>query len=168
MGHEEHKDAARAISQVACAVLIVTDTRTEAEDKSGGLAKSLLLSEGHRVSSYALIPNDPSRILQQLDSFLSGEGELLLVSGGTGLGSRDLTIETVAPRLERELPGFGELFRYLSYKEIGSSAMLSRATAGTIGRKLIILLPGSHKAVELALTRLILPELRHLFREITR
>ena len=143
-------------------VLTVSDSRTPATDTSGPLIQRLLSEAGHTVSDTELVPNEPSRIRAALRRFLHSPAQCLVVTGGTGLGRRDLTIETIAPMLERTLPGFGELFRTLSYGEIGSAAMLSRALCGTSGGKLVCCLPGSEAAVRLGVGKLLVPELAHL------
>jgi molybdenum cofactor biosynthesis protein B len=162
---------AEASGRVArCAVVTVSDSRTEATDESGPLARRLLESGGHTVVESALLRNDESRVRQLVEQLVARDDiDVVILSGGTGLGSKDRTIEAIRPLLERELPGFGELFRSVSYDEqIGTAALLTRALAGTSGRTLVVSLPGSKAAVELALTRLLLPELSHLLREIQR
>lgn len=162
---------AEAAQRVArCAVITVSDSRTEATDESGPLAKGLLESAGHTVVATSLLRNDESMVRERVEALLTrGDVDVVVLSGGTGLGSKDRTIEAVRPLLERELPGFGELFRWVSFSEqIGTAALLTRAIAGVAKRTLIVSLPGSKAAVELALTRLLLPELPHLLREIQR
>jgi molybdopterin adenylyltransferase len=162
---------AEAAGRVAkCAVITVSDSRTEATDESGPLAKRLLESGGHTVVATSLLPNDEAGVRQRVEALIArGDVDLIVLSGGTGLGSKDRTIESIRPLFERELPGFGELFRWVSFSEqIGTAALLTRALAGVAQKTLIVLLPGSKAAVELALTRLLLPELSHLLREIQR
>jgi len=162
MSHVEHKDSAAGIS-ARCAVITLSDTRNEATDTSGGKIKSLLGAEHHLLNYYAIIPDEPrelGRLLQELIS--SGDVDVILTNGGTGISRRDQTIEVVENLLTTKLSGFGELFRMLSYQQIGSSAMMSRAVAGIARDKLIFALPGSTAGVELAMTKLILPELGHL------
>ena len=166
MSYEAHKRLTRE-RPVRCAVLTVSDTRTEATDKSGALMRSRLTEAGHEVVAYRILPDEPARITAWLDEW-AGEAEALLLNGGTGISRRDTTYEAVAARLEKTLPGFGELFRMLSYEEIGAGAMLSRAVAGVYRGALVFSTPGSTGAVRLALDRLILPELNHLVRELTR
>lgn len=162
MGAPDHRASARAVGPVACAVLTVSDSRTEATDESGRLIQALLTAAGHRVADYALIPNDSRRIADAVRRFLDGSAQCLIVTGGTGAGRRDLTVETVTPLLEKVLPGFGELFRGQSYQAIGTAAMLSRALLGVARGKAICCLPGSSSAVRLGVERLLLPELCHL------
>ena len=162
MSHLEHKDAAAGIS-ARCAVITLSDTRNEASDVSGARIKALLGSEHHLLGYYSIIPDEPLRLGRLLEALISsGDVDVIITNGGTGISRRDHTIPVVEKFLTASLPGFGELFRMLSWQEIGSSAMMSRAVAGVARDKLVFALPGSTKAVELAMTRLILPELRHL------
>ena len=168
MGAPDHRKSAHSIGPVPCSVLTVSDSRTEATDESGRLIQDLVKAGGHRVAEYALIPNDPRRIAAAVAGFLDGPAQCLIVTGGTGAGRRDLTVETVTPLLEKLLPGFGELFRSLSFQEIGTAAMLSRAVLGVAAGKPICCLPGSAGAVRLGVERLLLPELEHLVWTATR
>ena len=146
--------------------LTVSDTRTRADDLSGDLAERLLTEAGHRVLR-GIEKDEPNDVRRQVDAWLADDAvELIVTSGGTGISARDRTYEALAGRFEQQLDGFGELFRMLSWEQVGSKAMFSRATAGVIRMKPIFLLPGSSKAVELALTKLILPEIPHLLREL--
>ncbi len=167
MGYEEHKH--KALHSVNCAVLIISDSRTERDDESGGLVKRRLGESGHRVMAYAILKNDAGAIKKKIEELL-GQDELqvIIVSGGTGVSHRDVTIDTVEPMLEKKLDGFGELFRLLTYQEIGTGSIMSRATAGVVKGKVILCLPGSVGAVTLAMDRIILPEIGHLVREATR
>jgi molybdenum cofactor biosynthesis protein B len=151
-------------------VLTVTDSRTAETDESGPLARRLLEAAGHSIAIHALLPNDESRVRALVKEWLArGDLKAVVITGGTGLGSKDRTVEAVTPLFEKEIPGFGELFRLLSYQEqIGTTAILSRAVAGSASGAVIVSLPGSKAAVELALTRVLIPELRHLLREISR
>lgn len=148
---------------VTCAVVTVSDTRTATTDKSGALMQSLLTAAGHRVADYQIVRDEPDQI-DSLVQDLAAHPDIqaILLSGGTGIAPRDTTYDAIAQLLEKELPGFGEIFRQLSYAEIGSRAIASRATAGIYARTLIFSLPGSSKAVKLAMKALILPELVHL------
>ena len=167
MSYLEHKR--QAPQSVNCALLTISDTRTEKTDESGQLLKQKLNEGGHRVISYSLLKNDASAIKERLNELLGSEAlQVIITSGGTGLGRRDLTIETALPILEKRLDGFGELFRFLSYQEIGTSSVMSRSLAGVIRGKVIICLPGSLGATRLALERIILPEIGHMVREIAR
>ncbi|MFC5401579.1 MogA/MoaB family molybdenum cofactor biosynthesis protein [Cohnella soli] len=164
---EEHRrEAPRSVS---CAVITVSDTRTPETDKSGRLIMELLEAHGHKVAHYEIVKDEYellSEILAQAAD--NPHAEVVLLNGGTGIAARDTTYEAVRDRLCKEMPGFGELFRYLSYAEdIGSAAILSRAIAGTIGNATAVFsMPGSTGAVKLAMTRLILPELGHVMREL--
>jgi len=153
-----------------CAVLTVTDSRTEETDESGRYLRDALAGAGHTVLDHALLPNDEVRVRARLEEWLARTDlDLVVITGGTGLGSRDRTIEVVRPLLEKELPGFGELFRMLGYQEqVGTAAILSRATAGSARGKLLVSLPGSRAACELAMQRIILPEGAHALRELRR
>lgn len=146
-----------------CAVLTVSDSRTLESDASGDLIQERLEDAGHEVVSRELVADDRGQIHRRLESWLeAAELDLIVTTGGTGISRSDRTPEAVRPLLERELPGFGELFRRLSYDQIGAAAMLSRATAGVHGDTAIFALPGSPKAVELAMDELIVPEIGHL------
>jgi molybdenum cofactor biosynthesis protein B len=147
---------------VGYAVLTVSDSRSEATDESGRLIQQLLNEAGHLLVDYEVVRNEPWRIQAGVRRFLQGPAQCVIATGGTGVGQRDLTIETVTPLLEKVLPGFGELFRWLSYGEIGSAAMLSRALCGVSRGKVVCCLPGSEAAVRLALSKVLLPELPHL------
>jgi molybdenum cofactor biosynthesis protein B len=167
VGSEEHRRLARD-APVTCALVTVSDTRTEATDESGRLMRQRLEAAGHRVSSAAIVPDEPARIRALLAELVEGPAEVLLLAGGTGITRRDRTYEAVTGLLEKQLPGFGELFRALSYEEIGAAAMLSRATAGVYRGRLVVSMPGSAAAVRLAMDRLIVPELSHLAWELVR
>ncbi|MGG3451215.1 MogA/MoaB family molybdenum cofactor biosynthesis protein [Domibacillus aminovorans] len=154
---------------VSVAVLTVSDTRTEETDKSGIHIKELLKKAGHTIIDYVIVPDEQTAIARIIQKWLHDkEMDLIIVTGGTGIAPRDVTIETVQPFFEKEIPGFGEIFRHLSFTEdIGTKAMLSRAAAGTAGgNKLLFALPGSRGAVDLAMKRLILPEAAHLLHEV--
>lgn len=158
MAVEQHR--AHAPRSVACGVITVSDSRTEATDESGALLTRLLTEAGHRVVLTAIVKDEPAAIADAVDR-AAQVADAIVTNGGTGLAPRDVTIETLAPRLEKVLPGFGEIFRALSYKEIGSAAMLSRAIAGVYKGRLLFCLPGSPDACALATKALILPELGH-------
>lgn len=169
MGVEEHRHQARGVGPVGYALLTVSDSRTEATDESGRVARQLLNEAGHVEQSYRLLKNDPEAVRAEVGRLLlDGAVGFIVTTGGTGLGRRDLTIEAVRPLLDKELPGFGELFRSLSHAEIGSAALMSRALGGVSRGKIVACLPGSAGAVRLALSKLLIPELRHLVREATR
>lgn len=165
---EEHLRAAEGIVARA-AVVTLSDTRTPATDQSGNRIADLLTAAGHAVAERALIPDDPGRLRTTLDDLLARPGlDAVITNGGTGVMRRDVTIPVVSGLITTPLPGFGELFRMLSWEQVGSAAMLSRATGGVASGKLLFSLPGSTQAVELAMTKLILPELKHLIRELRR
>jgi molybdenum cofactor biosynthesis protein B len=165
--YDEHRRAAEQIT-ARCAVVTLSDTRTPDNDKSGARIRELLESDGHVVANYQVIPDDPDRLKSTLDALLARENiDAILTTGGTGISRRDATVPVIEKLIVQPLPGFGELFRMLSWEQIGSGAMLSRAAAGIAKNgKLIFAMPGSTKAVELAMTKLILPEIRHLQREL--
>jgi molybdenum cofactor biosynthesis protein B len=166
MAHTDHQQSAASIV-ARCAVLTLSDTRTEATDTSGRRIRDLLTEAGHEVVRSAIVPDDPARLEPALDALLADPGvDAILTNGGTGISRRDQTIGVIERRLTLPLPGFGELFRMLSWDQVGSAALLSRATGGIAGGKPLFAMPGSTKAVELAMTRLILPELRHLLYEL--
>lgn len=148
-------------------VLTVSDTRTEADDESGRLCRRLTEAAGHEVVGHEIVPDDPDRLRARLTALRDGgQVDVVLLSGGTGISRRDTTYEAVSGLLTRRLDGFGELFRALSYAEIGSRAMASRAIAGVAGDILIFAMPGSTKAVRLAMEKLVAPELGHLVGEL--
>ena len=166
---DEHRQAgARQFPSIECAVITVSDTRTELDDKSGALIQSMLQEAGHEIVGYRLVKNDAQQITQALTHMLAGRARFVMLTGGTGPGTRDITVETVQSLLEKELTGFGELFRILSYEEIGAATILSRATAGRIGNKFVVCCPGSSGAVRLALSEILIPELAHILREMNR
>lgn len=151
------------VTAARCLILTISDTRTPQTDTSGALIKERLESSGHRVAGYEILPDEPARIADRVRHWCGvGECDAMILTGGTGLAPRDTTYEAVAALLEKRLDGFGELFRMLSFQEIGPAAMLSRAVAGTRGSTVIFSLPGSTPAVRLALEKLILPELGHI------
>ncbi len=161
MGTHGHHGPSRR--SVACAVLTVSDTRTRDTDTSGQRIQHLLTEAGHRVVAYGILPDEPELIRGRLEEHVADAAvEVVIIDGGTGLAPRDTTYEAVAGRLEKQIDGFGELFRMLSYAEIGAAAMLSRAVAGTIDDTVVVSLPGSSAAVELAMTKLLLPALGHM------
>lgn len=153
--------------KVNCAVITVSDTRTEETDRSGQLIKELLTEAGHLVTAYAILKDEPALIQAKLEELcVRSDVDFLIFNGGTGIAPRDTTYDALAGLLEKILPGFGELFRWLSYQEIGSRAMASRAIAGVYCNKIVFSIPGSSGAVKLALEKLILPELIHLIGQL--
>jgi molybdenum cofactor biosynthesis protein B len=166
-GTREHRRRAAALESIRCAVITVSDTRTEATDESGKLIQELLVAAGHSIVRYMLLPNVEALVTSHVASLVGNDADAVFLTGGTGLGDKDRTVEAVRPLLDKELPGFGELFRFLSYQEqIGTAAILSRAVAGGARRSLVVALPGSRAAVELALTKILIPELKHLVWEL--
>lgn len=160
---------AAAPRQVRVAVITASDTRTEDDDTSGRYLAETVQAHGHPLAHRAIVPDEAGAIRGAIEAASAAGAEVVLVTGGTGISRRDVTVDVVEGLLERRLPGFGELFRMLSFQEIGSAAMLSRATAGATGTGLLIFaLPGSTGACRTALERLILPEIGHLVREATR
>ena len=149
-------------------VLVVSDTRTLETDTGGALIAKLLESAGHFVIGREIVKDTAAAIQSAVSRAIEcgDEPETIIVTGGSGIGSRDVTPEALRPLLTKEMPGFGEVFRMLSYQEIGAATMLSRAFAGVLGRTLLFVLPGSTNAVRLAMEKLILPELGHLVREV--
>ena len=167
MSHTQHRTQGPA--SVACFVLTVSDTRTAETDTSGRAIRELLEAGGHRVSGHAIVRDEPAQVRAQvLAQCGNGATQVIITTGGTGITSRDGTYEAVNGLLEKRLDGFGELFRMLSYEEIGSAAMMSRATAGSTRGKVVFVLPGSENAVRLAMTRLIIPELAHVVQQVSK
>lgn len=166
MPTQEHRDAAgKPVLRVA--VITLSDTRTPETDKSGQLMKELLTAAGHTIGHYSVMPDEPEKLRQQVRQLADEQAvEVILTNGGTGISRRDSTFEALAALLEKQLDGFGELFRMLSFPEIGPAAMLSRAMAGVYRGLLVFSTPGSPHAVRLAMEKLILPELPHLVWEI--
>lgn len=162
MTRAEREHKAHAPRHVAVAVVTVSDSRKSAGDESGALLAQLAEGAGHRIVWRALVRDEPAEIRAALRDALQAGAEAVVFTGGTGIARRDVTIETLAPRFTKEIPGFGELFRMLSHESMGSAAMASRASAGVVGGALVFLLPGSPDACRLAMERLILPELGHL------
>jgi molybdenum cofactor biosynthesis protein B len=156
-------------SSARVALLTVSDSRTAETDGSGRAARARLEAAGHHVVEYGILPDEPDRVRQRVLEWLSlDDRDVLILNGGTGISGRDRTFEAISGLLDKRLDGFGELFRMLSYREIGSAAMLSRALGGVARGKVVFSLPGSPAAVELALDRLIVPELGHLIAELRR
>jgi molybdenum cofactor biosynthesis protein B len=163
----EHKSAAP--SRVGCYVITVSDTRTEATDTGGRAIAELLAAAGHDVVGRTIVKDDPEMLRDAIGRQLANPAvQAIVTTGGTGITSRDCTYEAVTAMLWKRLDGFGELFRMLSYEQIGAAAMLSRAVAGTIAGRVLVSLPGSEAAVRLAVDKLLVPELPHLVREAGR
>jgi molybdopterin adenylyltransferase len=162
---EEHRQ--QAPKSIRCAVVTVSDTRTQDTDRSGAMIRQAMIDAGHDVIEYRIVPDEPDQIGALLDEFVNGgRCDAVIFNGGTGIARRDTTFDVIDQRLQKRLDGFGELFRMLSYEEIGAAAMLSRATAGVYRNCLVFLTPGSSNAVKLALEKLIVPEIAHMVFEI--
>lgn len=156
-------------SSLSAAVVTVSDTRTLETDTGGQTVIDLWTAAGHRVAAREIIPDEPVRMAELLERFFQlADCNVILLTGGTGISSRDQTFETVSRFIEKPIPGYGELFRWLSYQEIGAAAMLSRAVAGIARGKLLATMPGSPAGVRLAMTKLIVPEAPHIVREANR
>jgi molybdopterin adenylyltransferase len=162
---EEHRQ--QAPKSIRCAVVTVSDTRTQDTDRSGSMIRQAMIDAGHDVIEYRIVPDEPDQIGALLDEIVNGgRCDAVIFNGGTGIARRDTTFDVIDQRLQKRLDGFGELFRMLSYEEIGAAAMLSRATAGVYRNCLVFLTPGSSNAVKLALDKLIVPEIAHMVFEI--
>ena len=160
----EHRAAAPVSLNLA--VMTVSDSRTRETDTSGSLIVTLAERAGHRILDRVIVPDEPARMMPWLRACAArSELHAILITGGTGISPRDQTYETVTALLTKPLPGYGELFRMLSYAEIGPACLLSRAVGGLIGELVVLVMPGSRAAVELAMNRIILPELPHIVRE---
>ena len=165
MAQQPHPDAAQMT--VNCAVVTVSDTRSPETDRSGQLIMQLLLDAGHLVNVYTILKDEPAQIQAYLEALAEqSDIDAVIFNGGTGIAPRDTTYDALESLLEKTLPGFGEIFRFLSYQEIGSRAIASRAVAGVYKTKLVFSIPGSSVAVKLAVQQLILPELIHLVTQL--
>jgi molybdopterin adenylyltransferase len=165
--HEEHQ--AQGPASARCAVITVSDTRTLESDTGGRAVIDYLRAAGHQIVAREIIPDEPARMRPLLEALRDRDDvDAILMTGGTGITSRDQTYETVSSLLDKPLPGYGEIFRMLSYQEIGPAAMLSRTIGGLIGRKVLLTMPGSPAAVRLAIEKIIVPQLPHLLREARR
>jgi len=163
----EHK--AHAPRSVSCFVLTISDTKTPETDASGRVIRELLEKAGHAVRGWAIVKDEPAQVQAVIRERCADPGvQAIILTGGTGIASRDSTFEAVEALLDKRLPGFGELFRFLSYQEVGPAAMLSRAQAGVCQGRIVFSLPGSPNACRLAMEKLIIPELGHLVREVSR
>jgi molybdenum cofactor biosynthesis protein B len=168
MGVDEHKKHGANI-KLFCGVITVSDTRGHLNDISGKAIIDALSEAGHMPLYYKVVRDDEDAVRAELEMALAQDGlKAVVINGGSGINPRDITIEAVSPLFDKELPGFGELFRMISYEEIGSAAMMSRATAGIAKGIPVFVLPGSPKAVALAVEKLIIPELGHIIHELTR
>ena len=164
---QEHK--AHAPVSVGCFVLTISDSKTPETDTSGALIRELVSAAGHRVTGHAIVKDEPEQVAAVIRSGCAAPSvEAFILTGGTGITSRDSTYEAIEALLDKRLAGFGELFRMLSYQEVGAAAMMSRAQAGVVQGRLVFSLPGSPHACRLALEKLIIPEMGHLLREVNR
>jgi len=164
--HEHRRDQQM---EAFCALLVTSDVRRPETDETGRTAIRLLEEGGHRVAAYMIVRNDTAQIQEAVKGFMDdAKIQVIITSGGTGISPKDKTVDAVSAFLEKRLDGFGELFRRLSYEEVGNAAIISRATAGIAEGKLIFCLPGSRGAVELGLRRIILPALGHMLWEVKR
>ena len=159
---DQHHRAAGRHGPISVAVVTVSDSRSPDTDTNGAWLRERIAASGHSAAGYRLIRDEPAEVEAALDEMLAGEARVVVFNGGTGIAPRDTTFDVLARRIERPIPGFGELFRMLSWEQVGAAAMLSRATAGVVGGRVIFSLPGSHAAVRLAWERLIEPELLHV------
>ncbi len=163
MGHEDHKHKAPDV--VRCGVITVSDTRDIESDESGEKIREMLMGEDHEIAGYEIVKDDRSEINEVLESI---EADVYIMNGGTGISGRDVTVDVLDQVIDKKLPGFGEMFRKLSYEEIGSASILSRASAGVNEDKIYFAIPGSTSAVELAMDELILPEIGHMVYEVNK
>lgn len=159
---ERHHQRAAEHGPVPVAIVTVSDTRTPESDENAAFLREAIGAAGHIVAGYRLIPDDPDRVSETLDELAAGPARVILFNGGTGISPRDTTFDALDRKLRKRIPGFGELFRMLSFRQVGGAAMLSRATAGTYRGRVVISVPGSPAAVRLAWDELIASELQHL------
>lgn len=165
---EAHRAAAREVGPIGICIITVSDTRTPETDQNHKYLRAEIEAMGHRIAGYRIIKDEPAQVSDALEEMAATDARILLWNGGTGIAPRDTTYDVLSRRLEKTLPGFGELFRVFSYEQVGAAAMLSRATAGTYRGKVVISTPGSPNAVLTAWTKLIKPELEHLAWEVAR
>ena len=169
LSSEQHRQfAAEQHDTISIAIVTVSDSRTKETDTNYLWLEPTITALGHRVIGYRLIKDEPTQVVEALDQMVETGAQIILFNGGTGISKRDRTYDALSSRLEKTLPGFGEIFRMLSYEQVGAAAMLSRATAGVYRGAVVASTPGSPKAVQLAWEKLIEPELRHLAWEVGR
>ncbi len=164
----EHRQKATTQGSVPLAIVTVSDSRTPETDTSGALIRTLVEAAGHQIVDYRIVKDEPDQVSKALEDFAAGTARLIIFNGGTGISQRDRTYDVISKALEKTLPGFGEIFRMLSYTQVGAAAMLSRATAGVYRNRVVVSVPGSPNAVQLAMEKLILPEIQHLAWELIR
>jgi molybdenum cofactor biosynthesis protein B len=166
---EQHREIAARQGPIPLAIITVSDTRTRENDTGGDLIEQRAIAAGHQVVFRTIVRDEPDQIGALLDQIISEtKARLLLFTGGTGIAPRDTTYDVISRRIEKPMPGFGELFRMLSFAEVGPAAMLSRATAGVYRGRLVFSMPGSPNAVQVAMDKLIIPEIEHLAWEVVR
>lgn len=165
---DKHKEIARAKGAVKLAIVTVSDTRTLETDTNYHYLAPEIEGMGHQIVGYRIIKDEPEQVASALEEMVKSGAQIIIFNGGTGIAPRDTTYDVLARKIEKPMPGFGELFRMLSYSEVGAAAMLSRAMAGVYHRKVVISTPGSPNAVMVAWTKLIKPELEHLAWEVAR
>lgn len=168
MTADDHRHQAQTQGSVPIAIVTVSDTRTPETDESGQTIRRLAEAAGHAIVDYRIVKDEPTEVQRALEDFAAGAARVIIFNGGTGISARDRTYDVISRALEKPLPGFGELFRMLSYQEVGAAAMLSRATAGVYRGRVVVSTPGSPAAVRLAMEKLLLPELQHLAWELVR
>ena len=167
MGHREHHERSR--KNVNVAIVVVSDSRTQDTDESGKVASDLLEKKGHTIVEHHLIGNDRDAIANTLSEMTNrADIDVILTIGGTGISKKDITVDVLSPLMEKKLEGFGEMFRMMSFRQIGAGALMSRSTAGVINGKVGMCLPGSTAAIRLAVRRIIIPEIGHIVYEATR
>jgi molybdenum cofactor biosynthesis protein B len=165
---QQHREIAAEQGPVSVAIVTVSDSRTPETDTNAIFLREQLESDGNNVIAYQIIKDEPDQVADVLDKMAASDAQIILFNGGTGIAPRDTTFDVLNRKLEKILPGFGELFRMFSYDQVGAAAMLSRATAGVYRGKVVISTPGSNAAVRLAWEKLIGPELEHLAWEVGR
>jgi molybdopterin adenylyltransferase len=165
---EQHHHLAAQRGPVPVAIVTVSDSRTPDTDTNAQYLRTVVQAAGYTVAGYRLVRDEPDQVISALDELAAGEARIILFNGGTGVSTRDTTYDALSRKLEKTLPGFGELFRMLSWEQVGAAAMLSRATAGIYRGRVVVSMPGSPAAVRLAWEKLLAPELEHLAWEVTR
>lgn len=169
MGYKEHKSKSLWMKKIGCAVLTISDTRTKEKDKSGKFITEKLAARGYDIAYYGIIKNKRRMIREEIWNLSKSKNvHVLITTGGTGIGKKDVTVDAVKPLLDKELVGFGEMFRVLSYYEVGSASIMSRALGGVINGKVIFCLPGALEAVKLAMNKFIIPEIQHMVWEVSK
>ncbi|MEK7867281.1 MAG: MogA/MoaB family molybdenum cofactor biosynthesis protein [Planctomycetota bacterium] len=162
MGVHDHKHEAEKIGPIAFVVITTSDSKTLETDITGKLVKQFIVDAGHKVVSHSVVKNDAAAIRKAVEEALAGEAQCVITTGGTGVGKKDVTLEAVTPLFEKTLSGFGELYRHLSFDQIGPSAMLSRAQLGIVKGKVVVNIPGSSGGAEVGMKDLLLPEIAHI------